>query len=239
MAYTFTPSPSFRYVLQRGDRGESVAALQVNLRGIAVDGDFGPITETAVRAVQSTNRLVVDGIAGGATQQALCLTLSAPAQAAYQLPVGLLRGLVQNESSFYLASYTGHPSDPNGFDLGAYQDAFPPRERSQTTYRQAYSVPAMAGITAGELRAAKNRFKGKPGAPTDKRAWQLAALDHNWPFAAYNLASTGHIYPGNPALDTTRAQWVVTASGGRLSTPQQWVDSYISRACKYCLSWIP
>jgi len=52
-----------------------VRALQTLLNrhgfGVAVDGDFGPGTEGAVRAFQSTHYLVVDGVVGSSAWQAL------------------------------------------------------------------------------------------------------------------------------------------------------------------------
>jgi peptidoglycan hydrolase-like protein with peptidoglycan-binding domain len=64
---TILPFP----LVRRGDRDHPVATLQHLLRAhgqnIAVDGIFGPITEGAVRAVQTGNGLVVDGIVGPQT----------------------------------------------------------------------------------------------------------------------------------------------------------------------------
>lgn len=62
--------------LRRGDRGDDVAELQTALVGEghelgAIDGDFGPATEAAVRAFQAANGLVVDGIAGRMTKAEL------------------------------------------------------------------------------------------------------------------------------------------------------------------------
>lgn len=57
--------------LQRGDRGESVKALQILLNGrgcscgmYGADGDFGPATEAALLAFQRRNDLEADGICG-------------------------------------------------------------------------------------------------------------------------------------------------------------------------------
>jgi peptidoglycan hydrolase-like protein with peptidoglycan-binding domain len=67
------PSPT----LARGSTGSEVTALQGALARIpdptsplyggAVDGDFGPLTEAAVRAYQTERRLIVDGIVGEQT----------------------------------------------------------------------------------------------------------------------------------------------------------------------------
>ena len=62
-------------LLQRGARGAAVEALQELLQGrgyqVQVDGDFGPSTERAVRALQAAQSLSVDGVVGGGTARAL------------------------------------------------------------------------------------------------------------------------------------------------------------------------
>ncbi|WP_329618078.1 peptidoglycan DD-metalloendopeptidase family protein [Streptomyces brevispora] len=67
--------PSLVYSLQQGSSGAHVSGLQVVLNkhsaGLLVDGDFGPVVESAVRTYQSVNRLVVDGQAGPKTWEAL------------------------------------------------------------------------------------------------------------------------------------------------------------------------
>lgn len=59
-----------RAMLQRGDTGGSVIALQSKL-GIKSDGDFGPATEAAVKAFQSAHGLADDGKVGPKTWGAL------------------------------------------------------------------------------------------------------------------------------------------------------------------------
>jgi peptidoglycan DL-endopeptidase CwlO len=58
--------------LSRGDSGPAVRALQRALH-IAVDGEFGPKTQRAVRAFQRAHDLPVTGRADGATRAALGL----------------------------------------------------------------------------------------------------------------------------------------------------------------------
>jgi N-acetylmuramoyl-L-alanine amidase len=64
-------------LLKRGSRGAAVRTLQKLLNEfgtsprVLIDGDYGPATETAVRAAQGRLELVVDGIAGPQTMTAL------------------------------------------------------------------------------------------------------------------------------------------------------------------------
>lgn len=67
-------------ILERGDTGPSVEALQRVLRAwypslnVIVDGDFGPGTEAAVKHFQSKAGLTADGVAGPKTLNALNLS---------------------------------------------------------------------------------------------------------------------------------------------------------------------
>ncbi|PTX59967.1 peptidoglycan hydrolase-like protein with peptidoglycan-binding domain [Melghirimyces profundicolus] len=80
-----TPSEAHAYnwsrTLQQGDSGSDVKELQIRVAGwaanspsqtyVAVDGQFGPKTEAAVKRFQSAYGLTVDGIVGPQTQSAL------------------------------------------------------------------------------------------------------------------------------------------------------------------------
>jgi len=50
-------------ILKRGLAGEPVKILQAKLE-VPADGEFGPGTETALKAYQQKHGLKVDGIAG-------------------------------------------------------------------------------------------------------------------------------------------------------------------------------
>ena len=70
------PDPILPWPLvRRGDRDHPVRTLQHLLRarghGVTVDGIFGPQTEAAVRAFQTSHGLGVDGIVGPQTWSAL------------------------------------------------------------------------------------------------------------------------------------------------------------------------
>jgi len=61
--------------LRHGDRSQAVRVLQKNLNNhgamLTIDGDYGDVTEAAVRAYQLQVGLVADGAAGNKTQAAL------------------------------------------------------------------------------------------------------------------------------------------------------------------------
>lgn len=56
--------------LKRGSKGVAVVALQRALR-VAPDGDFGPRTQAAVKAVQSRSKLTSTGVVSGVTWDAI------------------------------------------------------------------------------------------------------------------------------------------------------------------------
>jgi hypothetical protein len=63
-----TPPPA-RPTLRQGDRGDNVTFLQQRLKALGffnsvVDGDFGPLTRTAVIAMQRRSNLTADGVVG-------------------------------------------------------------------------------------------------------------------------------------------------------------------------------
>ena len=66
-------------VTRNGDQGHPVLTLQELLRAhghaIAVDGVFGPVTEAAVRAVQTAAHVTVDGIVGPQTWPKVVVTV--------------------------------------------------------------------------------------------------------------------------------------------------------------------
>lgn len=67
--------PSLIATVQQGDTGEAVRAVQTLLADLVVDGDFGPLTDTAVREFQSMFAPPADGIVGPETWHALTVRL--------------------------------------------------------------------------------------------------------------------------------------------------------------------
>jgi hypothetical protein len=79
-------------LLKKGSRGENVKILQEFLR-VTIDGDFGPGTERAVKEWQTNNGLIVDGIVGPKTWNAMGLDERATTdnfERVVELPDGLV-----------------------------------------------------------------------------------------------------------------------------------------------------
>src|SRR3989338_6467336 len=57
--------------LRQGSSGAQVMALQTTLGGLAVDGNFGPMTKAAVMAYHASRGLVADGVVGPLTGASL------------------------------------------------------------------------------------------------------------------------------------------------------------------------
>lgn len=82
-------------ILRRGDRGDAVAALQRSLTELGydpgpIDGDFGPLTDSALRRFQEAVGLYADGACGPLTRAALERATSDPSRAI----LGFTRALV-------------------------------------------------------------------------------------------------------------------------------------------------
>jgi len=80
-------------LLRKGDNNENVKLLQSKL-GVDPVGNFGPATEAAVKAFQTKNGLIADGIVGDGTWNkimGLAITVPVPAQA--PTPIASVGGL--------------------------------------------------------------------------------------------------------------------------------------------------
>jgi putative chitinase len=80
-------------LLKKGDNNENVKLLQSKL-GIDPIGNFGPATEAAVKAFQTKNGLIADGIVGDGTwNKIMGLAITAPVPAQAPTPVASVGGL--------------------------------------------------------------------------------------------------------------------------------------------------
>jgi peptidoglycan hydrolase-like protein with peptidoglycan-binding domain len=62
---------SGRVILKVGSRGAAVSKVQKALGDIQVDGKYGPETARRIREFQKSNNLIVDGVVGPETREAL------------------------------------------------------------------------------------------------------------------------------------------------------------------------
>lgn len=236
MIASLPPARSYRVVLKEGMVGHEVYALQLLMTQLAVsdgqdlvaDGHFGPLTAAKVLTFQRNSGLVTDGIVGVATQSALARLALNKADAATKLPRGLLKGLMENESGYIVGCVNW--SVAGGVDAGLIQERiYVDDYQSAAAWKYAFGYESI--VNAAKLfRTTYELFRNKPGAQTERRAWELAALNHNWPWGAAQLAK------GVP-LSTQPAQWVINIGVRGVTTPAQWAEFYISKATAYVTSY--
>lgn len=179
--------------------GADIFALQTALHShygeIDRDGIFGPQTESVVKKVQELLSLVVDGIAGGVTQNSLASNLAKSIGPVYALPNGIPLGHVQQESSGILGQYTSlykSGSAKDSRDQGVVQ--------MNTRYyatEVAFNAPEAIEQLCKKIRAFYLKYEGLVG---DKRAWELACGAWNAP------ATTDALSKGQGVRDEERAR---------------------------------
>lgn len=185
-----TPNRSTPVSLRKGNTGWPVYALQTGLQpleiNIAADGIFGQITDDAVRYFQDRESLAaVDGIAGQVTQSTVTVRCEHVIAGRVEgLPVGLVRGIAALESAGYLGAVNW--TIVGGVDCGVVQRRVYGPPYGLTALRHAFAPVTAMAAAADELGLRYRRFRGY-----GRRAewsWRLAALAHNWPWAAEQLA---------------------------------------------------
>ena len=109
------PTPGWRPTIRRGNKGADVIECQTMLTRLGydigscgIDGDFGRGTEKAVREFQSDHKLVVDGVVGPMTWDALDKAIAAldekPAEKHYTV---IIRGLDKAQAEAFANNYPG------------------------------------------------------------------------------------------------------------------------------------
>lgn len=109
------PSPGWRPTIRRGNKGADVIECQTMLTRLGydigscgIDGDFGRATEAAVRSFQSDNKLVVDGVVGPMTWDALDKAVAQlnekPSEKIYSV---IIRGLDKAQADAIANNYPG------------------------------------------------------------------------------------------------------------------------------------
>ena len=225
------------YEFKKGDPdGAGIAALQValNERGytpaLAVDGNFGDATDTAVKWFQQDRGLFVDGVAGLKTQTKLADELGRLAKKEFALPSGLIYGLVEAEAGFRIGAVNW--SQPGGVDCSYVQRRVygPPWVEAQVAaaFDPALQISKFAGDTKKQFENFSTLSKyvavqSKPN-PTEY-AWRLACLHHNWPYGADRLGKGFQLsatQPSDPWWGTT----VKFDDGQPVLTYRDWAAYY-------------
>ena len=247
------PGPNFRWSFEKGMSGWDVYGFQVGLNShqksvpISEDGIFGPQTDAAVKREQQNHHLEVDGKAGPRTQSAICLAEAKRAESASNTAPGLLASIMFSESGYNLAA-CGGPNTNGSYDAGALCWNIPVSSLNDiNAWHHAFDFASVLDWTGQRMRSKFDLYYGQLGAQTPKRAWECAALAHNWPAAsektAYGKFDTWR-YLATDSNGVKRyygvdeaAYWIIKASGGRLSTARQWRDFYIAAATRFVTAW--
>lgn len=237
------PYEPYRYSLKRGMTGTDVAALQINFPDLVPDGWFGNQTHNRVVRFQERHGISpAEGIVGPLTNQKIVMVRSKRAIEGYGLPKGFLESIVAHESNFVICASSKHPSD-SGIDVGAYMISSGSGPGTQNFYSYAYNIEKVSVDIAAARRSWYDKtptnikpslyFNDLANGDVNKFRWEMAVLSHNWPDAAEDIPRYGYIYETDPARDDKPAEWIQTASGGRLDTPREWVYDYIQKSTIY------
>jgi len=163
-----------RPTISRGDKGKDVTDMQTLIPGFtgAIDGDFGPTTQTNVVNYQASRGLAADGICGPKTWSALYAATPPLAAPPYALSTTEQQAICMIANSSSIASYgwKNRGRAPVGYTMGmalafaqTYKklklgaDSATKMARAMTTsdkdalyvYRNEYAALGMSNATAG------------------------------------------------------------------------------------------
>lgn len=209
------------WAVQRGlnERGGPVVPL-------IEDSVYGDRTRATVVNFQNRQGLLMDGRFGPKTSERLGRILAV--QTAAGLPQSLLASMVLNESGFYIAAVNF--SVAGGVDCGYTQRrVYSADFEDLAVVRRAFDPLYQFNLLANALVSRYAAWFGDTGAATHERAWRLAALNHNYPYAASKIAAVG--VGGLTSYWTTPQEWVRAIgtkfpSGRAVQTPLEWCQRY-------------
>lgn len=197
---------------------EDVYALQsaLNSLGFSVgdaDGFIGPLTDKGIRAAQKNFFLVVDGLAGGKTQETLAMTIAGKVILVEHVPHSAVRGQLEHESGFRLGNYS--PARPEGdFDAGVAQ-----RNTAHTPAEEGFH-PLLSIMALGVNT--RKHYDLFAGVTPLKQRWMLAQGAWNAPaFACFIAREKG-------ATKVTSRMTLRPTSEQRLTFEQ-----YVAKVSKY------
>jgi len=182
-----------------------------------LDGSLGKFTAKAISDFQEQQNLKpVDGIAGPATQQALCRAFYTPLRKEYHLPRGLSKGQIESESGGWVGNHT--PRYSNGtIDAGPCQ-----RNTLYTPIEEAFNVPLSLQELAIRTSKAFGSYQAL-GIVAEQRAWELASGHWNRP------AYTDALAAGRDSV----VVWGRTVDLSPGAPERVWIEGYISRVTTY------
>ena len=176
--------------LSEGSEGRQVQLLQRALGNVKVDGIFGPETEAAVRAFQSSAGLAVDGVVGPATSDALrmgssALTAGVPRDASFSPSASSTGAASGSATTASASSSEGSSSEAHSPESGSTESGSTENGSSEGSSREggssesgemspgavarlqgALHLPA-DGIFGSETEAAVRRLQARHGLSVD------------------------------------------------------------------------
>lgn len=228
MSYSITEAvPTEFYTFKRGQEGWHVIVCQIALNShfptppLTTDGVFGPATEKAAKEVQTALGITADGVVGPETQEHFVKAKCKHAEKG-TTPPGLLAGINNIESTYQWSSVSPTNSD-GSHDYGTTQENLSHPTASQLT--AAFNPDAANHVLAGEV---SGFYKAVSGKVTGRRAWELAALNHNWPAAAWAIADGQDEWLSQPE------EWL-TKKG--YANGWGYVNHYIAVSVEQVTSW--
>lgn len=194
---TWTIPAETVYSFERGDQGIVIWAIQVLLNDVddaelLPDGEWGGRTDRRVRRFQENNGLFVDGVFGPASSNRGAELLQD--LVVIVLPDGLLVGFVAGESTGYIGAV--NHSVAGGVDV-SYLMRRVLDGSDDATIERAFNAHYQFGLLARTTRDRYKAFYARAGMHSSQigyitnrkeRSWRLAALAHNWPYAADRLS---------------------------------------------------
>lgn len=218
------------YSVEEEDEGVVVFAVQKALNAsalkpenrITVDSVFGAETTEAVLRFQTKKGLFEDGIFGPACSEAMALALFPKVKTV--VPDGLLRGLVEGESGNLIGAVNW--SVAGGVDCSYCQRRVLDADLGDPeVVRRAFDPLYQMQLFATRLRERFDAYL--PMVSNRERAWRIATLVHNYPYAAQQYA-LGR-WPSAYAL--APQSWVIDIGarfpdGAQVQTPDDWCRHY-------------
>lgn len=188
MSIFTSPPRTTKYSFRRGDVHLGVFALQRFLNtiygGLSEDGAFGEKTEAAVERYQRAVGAGVDGVVGPETQARIVRSCVVRAPRGSLLPKGLIEGQIDAESGRLLGAVNAQVA--GGLDLGLTQRRVYGPPFASESVKRAMDPIASVALSVNELVERYEVYSQRLG--KGEYAWRVAALAHNWPWAANELS---------------------------------------------------